>query len=1434
MKLVRIIFFLFALLSFFEGKAQLTTQKKIVSRLKTSGIKTVDLKNNGILLVSNFDRDSLSFNSQADFFKKRGTYLIRLNNNFDTVWTKVIYNLYTSDCLLNKDGKIVLVGKNYSLVGSQLKCGLNLTKLDINGTIIKSTQIIADCNFNNNTYYYETGFESTYINEYKDNSYIVFNGSFFKFNDNFDLIAKKTDPILGNTILPSYTFNSGNGLFKLNDSTLVTSGYSSIAFPASGFAANNVILVFDTLLNIKNYFKVNNELSFITSIAVAHNKLYIGGIMNDPMGMGLGFSLSFLTVINFNNFSSNPKKPIVKFAPNYVRKLATAGFFNTVVKCNNNKVYVLSDNNFSIVNDSLGLNNRKYLYCFDSSLNLVWNKRLHLFNTLDTLALDDFNNSSSILDARKSNEFLFKESNIVLTNYDDQASVFATSYFNRSNFGFNLSKVDTNGNNALCNATYFDLYKAADSLGFQNLPIPTFNSSSNPIFNANSLNVESFPPQKVTQKCLPLLPPKSKFRISNLAPGEVTCINSEVFIDEYSYNEPKTWQWIFPPQVNVSTLDSLYLPYVRTIKFTQAGVYPIKLVTKNDAGTDTLTQYVTVINFIPQPNLGNDSTICNGDTLTIVYQDPPNSLHYFTGPNIFTESDTLKITESGEYVIAAYTACGYLYDTINVNVASRPTANFSFTNTCNSLNVVFTDESLLNFNPSLAYTYAYKPAPAPATAYTNFSTVPNNNFNFPAYDSFDVRLIVRSALSCVTSDTITKRIVLKAKPTASFSYTNNCGSLQATLASTASITAGSIVTQEYYAGNSLIGTGSNFAYNFTSYGSYPVKHVVKSNFGCVSDTATQAVVIKAKPVLSLIAARDSVCVNTNYTIIANASVNASSITNYTWVKNNVLQPTILNVFADNSPVGTFAYKAIATAANGCKSDTATKIITVASKPTVTLTASNNCGSKQINMIASANVVNDNISNYFINYGDGNSAIINPNATTYTYTNYGTYNLKYVVKGSVGCASDTVYQTVLVKDKPTLSIGHSNNACSNKNFTLTANGAVNASTVTNYTWLRNGAVLANSGNQLTENQPAGTYTYKAVATSNTGCKSDTAVQIVTVENYPTTIFTAANGCVNKNILVTNASINNNPQAPITYSWTTSDGQTSNAILPNFSFATSGTKSIQLKTNTTNNCADSVSTTISIEDFPIADFAITEACLGKRLAIVNNSTGAITNSSWTASNGLADNNSLPNFTFNNVGNYSIKLQVTTANGCAADITKSTSIQAVQLFTSPMVDTSVVVGQPVQLGVAGALNYVWTPNNNLQAANSNAPIFTANSPGVYPLQVEGTTAQGCKGTANIKVKVFTANNYIWIPNAFTPNADGLNDRIRLTCTGLKSLSNFTIYNRFGQIVYTQNTCDGKGWDGSFKGVMQPTGAYVYTWTGIDFKGKAVSNKGTVLLVN
>ncbi len=163
----------------------------------------------------------------------------------------------------------------------------------------------------------------------------------------------------------------------------------------------------------------------------------------------------------------------------------------------------------------------------------------------------------------------------------------------------------------------------------------------------------------------------------------------------------------------------------------------------------------------------------------------------------------------------------------------------------------------------------------------------------------------------------------------------------------------------------------------------------------------------------------------------------------------------------------------------------------------------------------------------------------------------------------------------------------------------------------------------------------------------------------------------------------------------------------------------------------------------------------------------------------------------------------------------------------------DTTVVVGQPLQFNGTGGVNYVWTPPSYLSNPNIANPIA------IYGSEVDSiryklvvTDAIGCPDSAFVKVNVFKTAAYVFVPTAFTPNNDGLNDLVAPIAVGMQRINYFSIYNRWGQLVFT-TTVNGRGWDGRIGGAIQTTGVFVWMVSAIDYTGRPFFQKGTVALI-
>ena len=132
----------------------------------------------------------------------------------------------------------------------------------------------------------------------------------------------------------------------------------------------------------------------------------------------------------------------------------------------------------------------------------------------------------------------------------------------------------------------------------------------------------------------------------------------------------------------------------------------------------------------------------------------------------------------------------------------------------------------------------------------------------------------------------------------------------------------------------------------------------------------------------------------------------------------------------------------------------------------------------------------------------------------------------------------------------------------------------------------------------------------------------------------------------------------------------------------------------------------------------------------------------------------------------------------------------------------------------------DYLWSDNSR----NQNIRVT---QPGTYWVQV--TDSNNCSGKDSIQI--YPCEKLV-VPNAFTPNGDGINDLFKPSVYGTVVNYTLTIYNRWGQMIFISRD-PGRGWDGTLSGVPQPEGTYVW-----DCEYKLLANKpdhksGTVILL-
>src|ERR1019366_6295256 len=109
---------------------------------------------------------------------------------------------------------------------------------------------------------------------------------------------------------------------------------------------------------------------------------------------------------------------------------------------------------------------------------------------------------------------------------------------------------------------------------------------------------------------------------------------------------------------------------------------------------------------------------------------------------------------------------------------------------------------------------------------------------------------------------------------------------------------------------------------------------------------------------------------------------------------------------------------------------------------------------------------------------------------------------------------------------------------------------------------------------------------------------------------------------------------------------------------------------------------------------------------------------------------------------------------------------------------------------------------------------------------------TAGNTCGNYTDEIRITPGLCSLILPNAFTPNGDGLNDIFGVKYPFAVKAFLFTVYSRFGEKVF-ESTDMGKGWDGNYRGIVQQVGSYVWLIKLTDTNNKEQSSKGVITLI-
>jgi gliding motility-associated-like protein len=454
---------------------------------------------------------------------------------------------------------------------------------------------------------------------------------------------------------------------------------------------------------------------------------------------------------------------------------------------------------------------------------------------------------------------------------------------------------------------------------------------------------------------------------------------------------------------------------------------------------------------------------------------------------------------------------------------------------------------------------------------------------------------------------------------------------------------------------------------------------------------------------------------------------------------------------------------------------------------------NGCDSSIIQFTDLSTATNSTIVSWNWYFGDGNSSSSqNP---LHNYTGSGTFQAYLVVTNSTN-QTDTFYQTVISIENSINIQGIANptSVCPGSYTVFTGSGA------NTYSWsggVTNGVPFI----------PSTTATYTVTGTDINGC-TNTATVLVTVNPLPNVgaVANPANICPGNTTMLTGSGAS-------TYTWTS-------GVTNGVAFAPAATATYTVTGVDANGCSNTSSVTVYVNlNLPINVTPPTSIlCLGDSVQLT--ASGA-TNYNWSILPGLSS------YTGTSVFAYPTSTTTYTVTGADAAGCSGTTVVTIDVINE--IDISISKNSDaecnintVQLLVIGAQNYTWIPANflsNPTGSSTNATVAQTTT-----FYVTGTTGS-CTDMDSIVVYHYNNDEAsIFIPSAFSPNSDGLNDCFRIRHQANFKEYYFTIYNRWGEKVFETNSADDC-WDGMFKNEFVEIGTYFYFL-------KAETNCGKIFL--
>jgi len=712
------------------------------------------------------------------------------------------------------------------------------------------------------------------------------------------------------------------------------------------------------------------------------------------------------------------------------------------------------------------------------------------------------------------------------------------------------------------------------------------------------------------------------------------------------------------------------------------------------------------------------------------------------------------------------------------------------------------------------------------------STTEDPSLGSVTVDNGGVYSVIATANGC-TSPAGTTVVVVNATPVISGTSTSNptiC------LGSDGTITlngpaAGTVYTVYYtfdgFATSTTITADGSGAVVLTGLSAGVYSNISVTANGCPSNTVGPVTLEDpGPPAVPELTSNSPVCQGGTLSF---TSTEGSADVTYSWtgpgfsIANTSANPSIPNVGLSASGIYT-----LTVSQNACSTSNTISVVIVPAPP-VPMAGSNSpvCSGNTIELKANSapNVVYSWSGPSGYSSTTLNTVVNIPGATV---SQSGVYTVTATLDGCPALGDDTVNVVVVPELKPDFTYNLILGCRKDSIYVTNTSQPLSYPGLSYYINFGDGSSASTVDTGHAYNTTVGTFNVKLVMSVDQ-C-ADSAYKAVSFDNYIKSGFTYSYDTICSGIAVifNNTSKGTSPG----YLWYFGDGVTDTATNPTHTYNAVGTYTVELVANDQVPCYDTATAVLSIDSVKYM-IGLTQSdsvlCMGNGLSFTGVYTGRGNSGIlWNFGDGDSIMNVNPAYhSYAQPGQYHVTLEAL-YNGCPTTETSG----GVSVIAAPVInlgpDTAMCPGSaPITL--ADNINASNPAATWLWSTGETTSYINATKPDYYSATVN---VGGCTASDTVWIK---NDCYVDIPNAFTPNGDGVNDYFfprQYLSMGLVSFK-MNIYNRWGQLIFTTTSTDGRGWDGDFNGVAQAEGVYVYVIDAAFIDGQKEHRQGNVTLL-